>query len=174
MKNEELIKTLRWCGSDDDDNEYCVDANYSCPYFKWDKQKDYCKQELMRDAADALEAAENSIAELEKRTKLPERQEFLAKGSFVKEPLSRPKEGEWIPCSERMPELGQEVLVYAIGKDDGFIGDAVTTISERFIFRLFPSSDGVEEWRSPWEYFDSNYEITHWMPLPEPPKGEQE
>ena len=83
-------------------------------------------------------------------------------------------ERRWIPCSERLPELDQEVLVYAIGKDDGFIGDAVTTISERFIFRLFPSSDGVEEWRSPWEYFDSNYEITHWMPLPEPPKGEEE
>lgn len=81
---------------------------------------------------------------------------------------------KWIPVTERLPELDQEVLVYAIGKDDGFIGNAVTTISERFIFRLFPSSDGVEEWRSPWEYFNSNYEITHWMPLPDAPKGEEQ
>ncbi len=42
-------------------------------------------------------------------------------------PSAKPEQ-QWIPCSERMPELDQEVLVYAIGKDDGFIGDAVTTI----------------------------------------------
>lgn len=84
------------------------------------------------------------------------------------------KHGEWVSVKDRLPEDGQEVLVYAVGKADGFIGNSVTTISERFIFRLFPWSDGVEEWRSPWEYFDSNYEITHWMPLPKQPKGEEE
>ena len=28
----------------------------------------------------------------------------------------------------------------------------------------------IEGWQSPWQYFFWNYEITHWMPLPEPPK----
>jgi rubrerythrin len=62
--NAELIKALRWCGNDD--NEYCVDADYGCPYFKWDKPKDDCKQELMIAAADAIEAADKRIAEMEK------------------------------------------------------------------------------------------------------------
>lgn len=83
-------------------------------------------------------------------------------------------EPQWIPCSERLPEDGQEVLVYAVGKADGFIGDNVIALSERFMFRLFPAWNGVGQWKSPWEYFSSNYEITHWMPLPDPPKGEQE
>lgn len=59
--NAETIKALRWCGSDN--NEYCVDADYGCPYFKWDKPKDDCKQELMLAAADALEAADEKIAD---------------------------------------------------------------------------------------------------------------
>ena len=57
---------------------------------------DWRINEVLNRAADALEAADKRIAELEKRTKLPDRQEFLAKGSFIEEPLSRPKEGEWI------------------------------------------------------------------------------
>lgn len=80
---------------------------------------------------------------------------------------------EWIPTIERLPELNQEVLVYAVGKIDGFIGSSVYALTERFLFKFFPSSEGTEEWRSPWEYFMEDYEITHWMPLPEPPKEER-
>ena len=76
---------------------------------------------------------------------------------------------EWIPVTERLPELDQEVLVYAVGKIDGFIGDSVYALTERVLFKFFPSSEGTEEWRSPWQYFMEDYEITHWMPLPEPP-----
>lgn len=91
----------------------------------------------------------------------------------LKKGLSAQPESHWIPCSDRLPELDQEVLVYAIGKVDGF-GDSVIAMSKRHIFRLFSSSEGVEGWTSPWPYFVSNYEITHWMPLPDPPKGERE
>lgn len=80
----------------------------------------------------------------------------------------------WIPVTERLPELNKEVLVYAIGKVDGIRGKSAIEITERFLFRLFPISEGREEWRSPWQYFLENYEITHWMPLPEPPKGEDD
>ena len=79
---------------------------------------------------------------------------------------------EWIPVTERLPELNQEVLVYAVGKIDGFIGSSAYAITERFLFKYFPSSKGTEKWGSPWEYFMEDYEITHWMPLPEPPKEE--
>lgn len=86
MTNEELIAALRYC-SDNEKEDGCDE----CPYL----HNGMCHT-MLSDAAYALEAAEQRIAELEKRTKLPDRQEFLAKGSFIEEPLSRPKEGEWI------------------------------------------------------------------------------
>jgi hypothetical protein len=75
---------------------------------------------------------------------------------------------KWIPVTERLPEVGEDVLIYAVGKSDDF--SSVMAITDRIIFRLFTSSEGVEAWSSPWQYFMTNYEITHWMPLPEPPK----
>ena len=76
----------------------------------------------------------------------------------------------WISVKDRLPELGQEVLVYAAGKIDGFIGEHVYALCNRFVQRLFPSSPGYERWSSPWEYFHTDYEITHWMLMPDPPK----
>ncbi len=70
--NTELIKALRWCGSEDERHEMCVDESYRCPMWNEDMITDECKAELMRDAAYALEADEKRIAKL------------------------MPKEGEWI------------------------------------------------------------------------------
>ena len=53
---------------------------------------------------------------------------------------------EWIPVSERLPEVNVPVLVY-----DGKYVDG----------REFYDLSYV-----------SKYGVTHWMPLPEPPKGE--
>lgn len=80
------------------------------------------------------------------------------------------QEIRWIPVTEKLPELNQRVLVYAIGKIDGFIGEHVIEICKRFVQRILPSSPGYETWSSPYQYFHTDYEITHWMPLPEPPK----
>lgn len=57
MTNTELIKALRYCGNFED-REGC-DAK--CPYI----DDLYCPQRIMIDAADALEAAEQRIKELE-------------------------------------------------------------------------------------------------------------
>lgn len=78
----------------------------------------------------------------------------------------------WISVTDRLPEVGEDVLIYAVDKSDDFPG--VIAITDRMIFRLFPSSEGVETWRSPWQCFMTDYEITHWMPLPEPPKEDKE
>jgi len=76
----------------------------------------------------------------------------------------------WISVEERLPERGIKVLVYGVGNIDGFWGDQVIAIAERFLFKFLPSSEGTEEWSSPWRYFHTDYKITHWQPLPEPPK----
>ena len=56
LTNAELIKALRWCGSEDERHEMCVDESYSCPLWNEDRMTDYCKADLMLAAADALEA----------------------------------------------------------------------------------------------------------------------
>ena len=76
----------------------------------------------------------------------------------------------WISVEERLPEFHEEVLVYAIGKEDAFT--PVMAVSEIYIFKLLPFSNGTIEWRDPWDYFNKNYKVTHWMPLPKPPQGE--
>lgn len=65
--------------------------------------------------------------------------------------------GEWIKCSERMPEEGEDVLVY----------DDLRQVHEWYYLRY---GDYVS-----WEIhsYDSSYydeaNVTHRMPLPEPP-----
>lgn len=51
---------------------------------------------------------------------------------------------EWIPVKERLPDKGQYVLAYSA--DDDYM-----TVEARHNFDAF--------------------QITHWMPLPEPPEG---
>lgn len=58
---------------------------------------------------------------------------------------------EWISVEDAMPEAGQSVWVYRNTKID--------IDCERF------QSDKWDGWD--WTYVD---DVTHWMPLPEPPK----
>ena len=69
MTNAELIKALRWCGSEDERHEMCVDESYRCPMWNEDRMTDYCKADLMLAAAAALEADEQQIEDLEKYCK---------------------------------------------------------------------------------------------------------
>lgn len=73
--------------------------------------------------------------------------------------------GKWIKCSERMPEAGVPVLVLLSGeiRVAEIRWDTPTHEETYQPFRYWddPYDDG-----QPWEVFD----ITHWMPLPEPPE----
>ena len=63
---------------------------------------------------------------------------------------------KWIPVSERLPGTKDCIIV---ATTDGNVGEA------------FLYWDGVFHWI--WdEYFEHELRVTHWMPLPEPPKGE--
>ena len=57
---------------------------------------------------------------------------------------------EWISVTERLPEYGQLVIVYSGG-----------VLSPQVFTQHF--------WRAD---FNDWAHITHWMPLPQPPKGE--
>lgn len=110
---------------------------------------------LIYDAADAIEELSVQIRN---------------KNVMLAEAIS--EQPRWIPVTERLPEKDIEVLVFAEGKIDGFLGDTAIAISKRYDFTIFTDYEGVEVWQSPWQYFLTDYEITHWMPLPSAPTEE--
>ena len=64
---------------------------------------------------------------------------------------------EWIPVTERLPEDNSHVLAYLRIGEEG---------------RIYPASYAKGMW---WDCIFSTpttKTTTHWMPLPEPPKGE--
>jgi hypothetical protein len=81
---------------------------------------------------------------------------------------------QWISVKDKLPENDEDVLVFAKGKNSGANRVVITYIADSFYFggTQIKYSDGPQ-WNSPWQYFLEDYEITHWMPLPEPPKGEE-
>ena len=69
----------------------------------------------------------------------------------------------WISVEERLPQDNADVLVHAIGNNENSVV-AMTSYTHNL------HGYNIEGWRSPWQYFFHEYKITHWMPLPEPPK----
>ena len=59
-------------------------------------------------------------------------------------------EQRWIPVAERLPEQGQNVIVFSGGNLQ----------PEVFAYHFW--SEEYNSWKG----------VTHWMPLPNPPKGE--
>lgn len=112
--------------------------------------------DLLMKAADAIESLSNA---------------YQMMAEAYESEITKQK---WIPVTERLPEKDIEVLVFAEGKIEGFFGDTVIAISKRYDFKIFTDSEGVEMWQSPWQYFLTDYEITHWMPLPEQPWQKEE
>jgi hypothetical protein len=69
---------------------------------------------------------------------------------------------KWVPCSERVPEIGVAVLIWVRGPNGGTAAVAV----------LDPDWGETPVWVCPsdfcprWDVDD----VTHWMPLPEGPQ----
>lgn len=80
------------------------------------------------------------------------------------------KEREWISVKDRLPEVDTNVLAYARGKNDPIYKIIITSMGNLFDVDIKTKP----YWREPWQHFDTMYEITHWMPLHEPPKEEKD
>ena len=69
---------------------------------------------------------------------------------------------KWIPVTERLPSLHDDVLLYFKDDDNMAAGYLDDVDEDRTMWCAY--SDGGY-------YTDCDYEPTHWMPLPELPKG---
>ena len=70
---------------------------------------------------------------------------------------------KWISVEERLPEDDVDVIVYAVSNNGGCA--IAITFHTHTLYGF-----NIEGWMPPWQYFSRNYTITHWMPLPKPPK----
>ena len=79
--------------------------------------------------------------------------------SYVKEAPTigaQPVMSDWIKCSERMPPIGKDVLVY------------VRTWYSHNVQFAYRYSESI--WSIPQHCGVNNDSVSHWMPLPDPPK----
>ena len=76
-------------------------------------------------------------------------------------PAADVREVKWIPVTERLPDdIDEEVLVCT--EDYGVSGLGFVTVA----------TYGVSGWLECWERKTYLTAVTHWMPLPQPPKEE--
>ena len=65
----------------------------------------------------------------------------------------------WIKTSERKPDVQE---------GDGC--DVLAVVSEQVLVLNYTNDDSVHPWVDEFSSLYQNYEVTHWMPLPEAPK----
>lgn len=71
--------------------------------------------------------------------------------------------GKWIPVTERLPENTEKVLALSKSRfGNGYLS---------WLVRYNPDAGAFYDYDSEWGNIKI-HNITHWMPLPEPPKGE--
>ena len=148
------------------DDEIC--KGVSCPECSFNKWKDGC---LLAKRLDEIEITPEPCEEHtethsceNKRTETHDsRREWYMKGYRDAQP-------RWIPVTEALPEEDKVVLIsyrYKEGEGD----TSHTNIDITTYGQMYFGGNKVgnhKYWRAPFEYFESNYEVVAWMPLPEP------
>ena len=158
MTNKELAAALRLCGGTRGVEE-CRDG---CPFYKG-PYTDRCVPGMTAACADALENSGTHVMALQQEIeRLRGQNEKLREAAAIltKEAADL-LERQWIPVTERMPEDCDDVLALVSGLYGNCTFESTPMLCAWF------GKDGwfcneYPEWDNPG--------VTHWMPLPEPPK----
>lgn len=76
----------------------------------------------------------------------------------------------WHSVNDELPPIDEDVLVYAVDNVNGQGQILITSMTDHFYFGGVEIRYNKPEWVNPYQYFEANNRITHWMKLPEPPK----
>ena len=116
---------------------YCADA-ITCRNCLW--KTECCPTDMQKKAADAIENLDDICQH---------------QADEIRE-----LKNQWIPVTERLPEVGKKVLVFAYGHD---VLTARMQKRTEYGYPMFECNGTFFE-------IAKLGRITHWMPLPEPPK----
>ena len=95
----------------------------------------------------------------------------LSRGNIPEFTRSSRDNDDWIPVQDKLPEDDVDVLItYADIDDEIYTDICITTYGYAY---LGGNKLDFKEWRSPFEYFRSNYKVIAWRPLPEPYRTER-
>ena len=143
MNYDELIKDLR-----EQAEHYCKHCSeksgeHMCGY----KGDQYCGPKTLLDAADAIEELQGELWKA------------ISDNTDLLVMLPR-----WISVGDRLPESGQACLCY-------YVGGAYKQLSWISLDTFYECDSLSGFYPHLKDAIDG--EVTHWMPLPEPPKEEQ-
>lgn len=118
--------------------------------------------ETLDEAADAIEQLDKDLERAKEWESFWEKEATEALKKFQVSVASKPR---WIPVTERLPS--EELAFYLCYTDAGIVAECLWTNNK---YGLGPFGD----WG--WRLMDvpQYQKVTHWMPLPEPPKEEAE
>lgn len=142
---EKLIADLR------EMSEWIGPDNYELPITLYDR---------LVEAADAIEELAGFIQEAE-RDRDEYRERLDKANDAIEELVSNANKFKWVSVEKRLPKLGEEVLVYYRWINPPEKG----SITRDFMHIHDISMEPV------WHKHKGG-KVTHWMPLPEPPKEE--
>lgn len=160
---EELVKRLWECASGE-----C----FNCSQYTETTNASVCQKELMKQAADAIEQLSNAGSAYGRGWTLgydAGRDDGYDAGRDENMP-------RWIPVEERLPEDNDKRFLVCAKRFDGEPYMHICYHAKKL--HEFDEYDFPTENRPGWYFYDSEYgwiekeDVTHWMPLPEPPKEE--
>lgn len=90
---------------------------------------------------------------------------------FVEDIIRKHLNDGWISVDDKLPEDDVDVLItYADIDDENYTDICITTYGYAY---LGGNKLDYKEWRNPFEYFNVNYKVIAWQPLPKPYRTER-